>query len=116
MCVCITLYNLRKWTGSKEVFKNKLDIFLQLIPDQPEVDERKPGGRTLDGVPSNSIPDWVRSLNVDNQIPEIDDSPMIELDGQRSDEKTISTDFGVVTNFITCNSNFMGSGHSPDHS
>ena len=117
----VRLYNslpeaLRKWTGSKEVFKNKLDIFLQLIPDQPEVDERKPGGRTLDGVPSNSIPDWVRTLNLDNQKPEIDDSPMIELDGQRSNEKTISTDFGVVTNFITCNSNFMGSGHSPDHS
>ena len=36
--------NLRKWTGSKESFKTMLDKFLENIPDQPEVEDLKPGG------------------------------------------------------------------------
>ena len=107
---------LRKWTGSKEIFKNKLDNFLQQIPDQPEVDDRKPGGRTLDGAPSNSIPDWVRNLSLDDPELELDDATDVELDDRRTASKTTSTEDSVVTSILMCNSNCMGSGHSPDHS
>ena len=41
-----------------------LDQFLTLIPDEPELPDAKPGGLTLNRKPSNSIPDWVRTLNL----------------------------------------------------
>ena len=69
----VRLYNslprrLREWKGSKETFKTILDKFLDGIPNQPELPDRKPGGRTLDNKPSNSIPDWVRTLNLSDDV------------------------------------------------
>ena len=46
----VRLYNslprrLREWSGTKESFKANLDKFLAYIPDQPELPDRKPGGK-----------------------------------------------------------------------
>ena len=65
----VRLYNslpkfLRQWEGTKESFKNKFDQFLTLITDEPELPNAKPGGLTLDRKPSNSIPDWIRTLMI----------------------------------------------------
>ena len=42
-----------------------LDKYLELLPDQPETDDLKPGGLTINRERSNSIVDWARALNVD---------------------------------------------------
>ena len=57
--------DFKTFKGSKEGAKNILDKFLQVIPDQPEHPGMVPGGRTMYGLPSNSIPDWTRVLNID---------------------------------------------------
>ena len=41
---CLPL-ELRSFKGTSNAFKNKLDCFLELIPDQPEVDSIKSGAR-----------------------------------------------------------------------
>ena len=55
--------------SSQDQFKVRLDEFLSSIPDQPETDKLIPGGRTEFGRPSNSIPDWVRTLNLNMWTP-----------------------------------------------
>ena len=50
------------FSGSKDQFKVALDLYLETIPDEPETEDRKPGGRTEFGECSNSIPDWLRKL------------------------------------------------------
>ena len=57
--------SLRTWNGTKEKFKIMLDKYLELLPDQPETDDLKPGGLTINRERSNSIADWARALNVD---------------------------------------------------
>ena len=59
--------SLRDFKGTKEVFKKNLDIFLETIPDEPEVEGGQVAG-TLDvNVKySNSIKDWMRKLNIYN--------------------------------------------------
>ena len=56
---------LKKFTGTKEAFKNLLDRYLSNIPDQPEYPGILPGGRTLCNKQSNSIADWTRVLKID---------------------------------------------------
>ena len=69
----IRLYNslpeyLRYFSGSKEAFKNLLDKYLEHIPDQPEIDGLTPGGKDLYGRASNSIADWPRFLELNDDF------------------------------------------------
>ena len=99
---------LRMWKGSVNTFKNLLDKFLEKIPDQPQVNDQKPRGMTVNGDPSNSIPDWVRILSIDD----INDNHD-EADDDLDDDGT--TKYGDDTpnsNSISC---IMGSGLSLDH-
>ena len=54
---------LKIFKGSKETFKIKLDQYLSIIPDQPYIGQEKPGGRTINRKPSNSIIDWPQTIN-----------------------------------------------------
>ena len=45
--------NMKKCT--EEEFKEKLDTYLQNVPDQPKIDGLVPWGQDLEGKPSNSI-------------------------------------------------------------
>ena len=45
--------NMKKCT--EEEFKEKLDTYLQKVPDQPKIDGLIPWGQDLEGKPSNSI-------------------------------------------------------------
>ena len=56
---------IKKFSGSKEAFKNVLDRYIGNIPDQPEYPGMLPGGRTVCGKHSNSIADWTRVLKID---------------------------------------------------
>ena len=103
----LQLSDLRLFIGSKEAFKQKLDKYLELIPDQPEVNKRKPGRCTMTGEPSNSIPDWTRILDLDNtEFDLIDDD----------DNMTIPVDGCDDISITNCVISIMGSGHSPGHS
>ena len=59
---------IRLFSGSKEAFKNLLDKYLELIPDQPEVDGMIPGGFDLYRKASNSIADWPNILGIRDDI------------------------------------------------
>ena len=64
------LYNslprcLREHCGSIESFKLLLDRYLSCVPDQPS-GVSLAGSLDKDGNPSNSIRDWVRTLNLHN--------------------------------------------------
>ena len=54
---------LKVWTGKKEVFKKGLDLFLAMLPDQPETEMMKPNCSDYSGNASNSIVDWARVLD-----------------------------------------------------
>ena len=56
--------DLKTWSGKPEEFKEKLDKFLECIPDQPQTESLIPGGKDLYGAPSNSIPDWILTLKI----------------------------------------------------
>ena len=88
-----------------------LDKFLESIPDQPEVDGYKPGGKTLTGEASNSIADWTRILGLED----MEDDLEIEIDGnsQTIPELIERDDNSIMNSNIVIS---MGSGHSPDHS
>ena len=91
-----------------------LDTLLERIPDQLDVGDRKPDGRTLVGDPSNSIPDWTRTLGLDDLK---DDLLLIESDDNMSQMVPVPSnehDDNYVSN--SCIFIPMGSGHSPDHS
>ena len=45
--------NMKKFT--EDEFKEKLDEYLQKLPDQPKIDGLIPWGQDLEGKPSNSI-------------------------------------------------------------
>ena len=45
--------NIKKFT--EDEFKEKLDEYLQKLPDQPKIDGLIPRGQDLEGKPSNSI-------------------------------------------------------------
>ena len=60
--------SLRYFSGSKDAFKNLLDKYLEQIPDQPETESLTPGGKDMYGVPSNSIADWPRFLELNNDF------------------------------------------------
>ena len=97
------------WSGSNDSFKKMLDDYLATIPDQPEMPDRKPGGRTFLGAPSNNIADWARTLggNDDND----DDTD----DKSRADDDVSATD-GEDISIRMCDTSSVGSGLSPDHS
>ena len=100
-------HKIRTFTGSKLAFKNILDQFLCMIPDQPETSSDKPGGRTLTGDSSNSIVDWLRVLDIqqdddpDDEVCDDDDGPL--------------NDGGIASSIFMCTSQ-MGPGLSPGHS
>ena len=52
-------------------FKKKLDAFLNKVPDQPECPGYRPEARDINGHPSNSIIDWIRIMdfNDNDDIP-----------------------------------------------
>ena len=55
---------VKAWNGSAEAFKHKLDEYLAGIPDQPQVDGLEPEAKEWEGVPSNSLVDWRRHLDL----------------------------------------------------
>ena len=55
---------IKTFKGTKDQFKVVLDKFLEEIPDQPRTESLIPGSKDLQGTPSNSIPDWIRSLGL----------------------------------------------------
>ena len=52
---------LRNFAGKVTDFKELLDNFLENVPDEPWTDSLLPGAKDIDGKPSNSIYDWVRT-------------------------------------------------------
>ena len=56
---------IRTYTGKFDDFKKILDLYLSVIPDNPETEDLKPGATGEDGKPSNSIVDWI---NYDNSL------------------------------------------------
>ena len=89
-----------------------MDKFLEAIPDQPEVGHDKPGGRTLVGERSNSIPDWIKTLGLDDLQDDLLTKSVIM-------SQTVPVRNGEHDDNYVSNSSIlihMGSGHSPDHS
>ena len=52
---------IRNFCGKQEEFKRLLDSYLTLIPDQPATETLTPGVTDIEGIPSNSIYDWIRA-------------------------------------------------------
>ena len=84
-----------------------LDKFLTLIPDEPELPDPKPGGLTLNRKPSNSIPDWVRTLNL-NTDDIIDNDECID-DDDMIDDPLISNSNDDCTKCVT--GSWQSQGH-----
>ena len=55
---------LRTFKGTLLSFKNNLDKYLDLCPDQPATETLTPGAKNVYGVPSNSLIDWMRVLGL----------------------------------------------------
>ena len=60
-----TLFNqlpedLRRMEGTVAQFKSKLEKFIELFPDRPQVDGTVTGTVDMEGIPSNSLKDWMR--------------------------------------------------------
>ena len=58
------LYNsvpmyIRAYDDSYLGFENIIDAWLKFIPDIPRVTGNEPEGRNFNGLPSNSIRDWM---------------------------------------------------------
>ena len=64
---CLPRY-VRDHRGSLDSFKSTLDDFLTSIPDQPSGQELA-GSINKDCMPSNSLRDWTRQLNLENWTP-----------------------------------------------
>ena len=112
-CLPLELWSFK---GTPSSFKNKLDIFLELIPDQPEVDSLKAGARTLYGDSSNCIADWTRCLRLSdtdfNDEISTEGRTTISSDGRTTISANDSED--SISSNIT-NVCVKGSGPSPDH-
>ena len=55
----------KTWTGSSEGFKEGLNHWLALLPDQPETETLIPEVRDYSGNPSNYVTDWAWKLSID---------------------------------------------------
>ena len=84
-----------------------LDQFLTLIPDEPELPSAKPGGLALDRKPSNSIPDWIRTMNL-NMNDKVDYDVTINDDG-KIDNLLVSNSNVKCTNCVT--GSWQSQGH-----
>ena len=95
-----------------ERFGKHIQKFIRQIfgkyPDQPQVNDQKPRGMTVNGDPSNSIPDWVRILSIEDLDDDHDDAE----DDLDDDGSTKYGDDTPYSNSISC---ILGSGHSLDH-
>ena len=105
---CLPL-KIRTYKGTKESFKNVLDQFLSQTPDQPETSVDKAEGRTLLGESSNSVPDWLRilDLHTDNDL----DDGICDDD---VDDYVLLVDGGEASFMNVCSSS-VGPGLSPVH-
>ena len=54
---------IRLFTGKLDLFKSKLDTYLEKLPDQPQTESLTPEAMTIYRIPSNSIIDWARKLS-----------------------------------------------------
>ena len=52
--------HIKLWEGTLEGFKENLDNYLQMLPDNHEVGNLVPHAKTLWRKPSNSIVDWAQ--------------------------------------------------------
>ena len=87
-----------------------MDQFLAKIPDQPETSDDKPGGRTLCGKASNSITDWLRILNIQQDDDDQDDD-VCDDDESDDDRPPI---VGITSSNYMCTSR-LGPGLSQGH-
>ena len=67
-------YEIRNWSGSKELFKLKLDTFLARIPDQPASPGLIPAPvNSITCKNSNALYDWIFHLKLtDRSCPPAD--------------------------------------------
>ena len=74
---------IRNWSGSKDIFKQKLDSFLKDIPDCPKTPDLTPDPiNRLSCKNSNSLFDWILHCNITERRPEVvrsDEHCRIEL-------------------------------------
>ena len=65
-------HDIRNWSGTKDGFKEKLDMFLSVIPDQPKTQDLNPiPVNRLSCRNSNSLFDWILFLNISDRRPEV---------------------------------------------
>ena len=64
--------DLRNWSGSKDSFKEKLDLFIKDIPDHPQTPDLTPDPiNKLSCKNSNSLFDWILHNNLTERMTEI---------------------------------------------
>ena len=59
---------LRTFKGILASFKNNLDKYLELYPDQLAIETLTPGAKDVYGKASNSLIDWMRVLGLNSTI------------------------------------------------
>ena len=59
---------LRTFKGTILSFKQNLDKYLELCPDQPATETLTPGAKNVYGRPSNSLIDWMRILGLNTTV------------------------------------------------
>ena len=55
--------DLQRMEGTVAQFKSKLDKFIEIFPDRPQVDGTVTGTVDMEGIPSNSLRDWIRTTD-----------------------------------------------------
>merc|ERR1712105_234439 len=65
-------HDIRSWSGTKDGFKEKLDLFLSNIPDHPKTQDLTPVPVSrLTCKNSNSLFDWILFLKISDRRPEV---------------------------------------------
>ena len=64
--------DIRNWSGLKDLFKEKLDMFIKDIPDCPQTPDLTPDPiNRLSCKNSNSLFDWILHCNLTERRPEV---------------------------------------------